>query len=238
MATLNHTMTDRRPTRSHSSRRGRVRLRRLPKRTTDYSWFVERPLTEIAGCRAAHSRLASGLAGITDSATAGPSLVPNWTVGLILAHLANNAEAMIRRIEAAQRGELIEQYPGGAEGRAEHIERRANQPTAALVSDVVATADQLDSLFATLTDSDWDLPVRTVAGGTHALSLLPFRRWREVEVHHSDLDIGFTVSEWSPELIDRALPRLLAGAERRADRTLLAAWLLGRGEAPPLDAWG
>lgn len=197
-----------------------------------------KPVAEVEGCRAAHRRIDAGLALVTDQVAVGPSLVPGWSVAHVLAHLANNAEAMSRRIKAARSGQLIEQYPGGAQGRADDIEDKSTMTAAALVSRVVATAHQLDSLFDSLADEEWNLPVRTVSGSEHPLGLLPFRRWREVEVHHTDLDSGFTPAEWSPGLIDRALPRLLAGLESRTDRAALTAWLLGRADAPALDPWG
>ena len=46
----------------------------------------------------------------------------------VLTPLARNAEAMVRRIEADTRGELIDQYPGGARGRAAQIEAGADRP--------------------------------------------------------------------------------------------------------------
>lgn len=196
------------------------------------------PIAEIEGCRAAHRRLQAGLTAITDQTAVGPSLMPGWTVAHVLAHLTNNANAMIRRIEAAQCGQLIEQYPGGAEGRATQIDTNSTQPAATLVSRLIAAANQLDSLFDSLDEDEWNLPVRTVNGNEHPLGLLPFRRWREVEVHHTDLNIGFTPSDCSPGLIDRALPRLLAGLDSRTDRALLTGWLLGRANPPSLDAWG
>lgn len=197
-----------------------------------------KPIPEIEGCRTAHDRIEAGLAVVTDQIAVGPSLVPGWSVAHVLAHLANNADAMIRRIEAAKSGQLIEQYPGGSQGRANDIEDKSNMTAAALVSRVIATAHQLDSLFDSLADDEWNLSVRTVSGSEHPLGLLPFRRWREVEVHHTDLDIGFTPREWSPGLIDRALPRLLAGLDSRTDRASLAAWLLGRADPPTLHPWG
>jgi len=196
-----------------------------------------KPIVEVEGCRAAHRQLAEALGVVTDQVATGPSLMPGWNVAHVLSHLANNAEAMIRRIEAAQHDQLIEQYPGGVEGRANEIDAYSKQPAATLVSRVITTANQLDSLFETLADDDWRLPVRSVAGQEHPLGLLPFRRWREVEVHHADLDIGFTPEDWSPELIDRALPRLLDGLDARTDRNSLAAWMLGRAGPPTLDPW-
>jgi maleylpyruvate isomerase len=80
--------------------------------------------------------------------------------------------------------------------------------------------------------------VRTVAGGEHPVALLPFRRWREVEVHLVDLGVGVSPADWSVGLVDRALPRLISDLTQRADERELMAWLLGRGSAPELRPWG
>ena len=72
---------------------------------------VDRPTEVIDGCQAAHSRLAAAINDLPDAVVRQPSLLPDWTVGHVLTHLARNAEAMVRRIEAATRGELIDQEP-------------------------------------------------------------------------------------------------------------------------------
>ena len=59
-----------------------------------------------------------------------------------------------------------------------------------------------------------------------------------MEVHLVDLDIGFSPADWTDGLIQRAMPRLLAGLTERADPRLLLAWMLGRGPAPLLEPWG
>jgi len=199
---------------------------------------MERPTPEIEGCRLAHRRLALALESVNESVSKRPSLLPDWSVGHVLGHLALNAEAMIRRIEAARAGVVIEQYAGGRAGRAAAISAAANRSAFELVAEVRMWSERLEDTFSGLDDGDWRWPVRSVNGTEHPVGLLPFRRWREVEVHHVDLNIGFRPSDWSPELIERALPRLIAGLPGRTDRAELAAWLLGRGSAPDLEAWG
>lgn len=194
--------------------------------------------SDLDGCRAAHARLATAIADLTDDAIPQSSLLPSWTVGHVLTHLARNAEAMCRRIDAAARGEMVEQYDGGATGRAAAIDAGACRPAAEIVRDVLDWAAKLDETFSSLSEDTWSLPVRTVGGHEHPIALLPFRRWREVEVHLVDLGIGITPDDWPPEFIERITPRLLAGLPDRSDPHALAAWLLDRGPAPDLDPWG
>ena len=81
------------------------------------------------------------------------------------------------------------------------------------------------------------VPVVAPIRGEHPVADLPFRRWREVEVHLVDLGLGLTPDDWPIEFADRALPRLLAGIPDRTDPRTLAAWILGRGPAPDLGRW-
>jgi maleylpyruvate isomerase len=64
-----------------------------------------------------------------------------------------------------------------------------------------------------------------------------FRRLREVSVHHVDLDVGYSPSNWPSSYVERELTRRLPGLVDRADHVALVRWLLGRGDAPNLSAW-
>jgi maleylpyruvate isomerase len=199
---------------------------------------VEAPLADIEGCRRAHVRLAGLIEGLTDDVAHGPSALPAWTVGHVLTHLARNAESMCRRMDASMRGQVIAQYEGGFEGRAAQIEPGARRPADQLVHDAVSWSEMVDRAFGELPKEHWARPVVTVGGGEHPVSALPFRRWREVEVHLVDLGIGFTPADWSEGLVERALPTLLSALPARTDRRSLMAWTLGRAPAPDLEPWG
>ena len=176
--------------------------------------------------------------GVDDSVARRSSLLPGWTVGHVLTHLARNAEAMCSRIEGVMRQQVVEQYPGGAVGRAAAIDAGAARDAHRIVDDAVHWADRLDRVFADVSDDSWSRPVSTVGGAEHPVALLPYRRWREVEVHLADLDLGFTSREWSLGLVERMLPDLVAGLPARAEPRELATWLLGRGLPPQLRPWG
>ena len=44
---------------------------------------------------------------------------------------------------------------------------------------------------------------------------LPRRRWREVELHHVDLGLGYEPADWPPAFVERVLPDALADVGRR-----------------------
>lgn len=196
------------------------------------------PRIEVEGCHRAHIKLRAAIAGLTDDQVGLPSLLPDWTVGHVLTHIARNADGMIRRISAALSNETVDQYVGGPDGRTAEIEAGAARTAEEIGADVSSSAERLDSLFAAVPEDGWVKLVRTVGGGEHAVSMLPFRRWREVEIHLVDLGLGSTPAEWPSDLVNLALPRLTTSLTDRCDHRALMAWALGRGPAPELRPWG
>ena len=192
---------------------------------------------EVEGCRQAHIKLRTVTAALTDAQVGLSSLLPDWTVGHVLTHLARNADGMSRRVTAALRGETVDQYVGGPDGRTAEIEAGAARTALEIVADVNSSAEQLDEVFAAIPEDGWAKMVRTVSGGEHAVSMLPFRRWREVEIHLVDLGLGPTPAEWPSGLVDATIPNLSAGLAERCDQRALMAWALGRGPAPELRPW-
>lgn len=191
---------------------------------------------DIEGCRAAHLRLLATLETVTDDIARQPSRLPGWTVGHVLTHLARNADSQVRRIEGAARDEVVDQYPGGRAGRAAEIEAGAGRPAADLVEDVRATSEAVDAAFASLPDDAWGRGARAVGGTLLTVEALPFSRWREVEIHHVDLGLGFGCQDWSDGFVAQELPRALAKVPRRlgdpAARRRLCAFLLNREPSP------
>jgi maleylpyruvate isomerase len=195
----------------------------------------------VTGCAGAHQRLLAGLAELTDDDARRPSLLPGWTVGHVLTHLARNADGNVRMLDAANRGEVVAMYEGGMDGRAADIEAGAGRPAATLVADVRATIYRLEQQWAAMTAAGWE-GEGIGATGRVPIAEVPFRRWREVEVHHADLGLGFGPQDWSRDYVRLELHRMtMLWASRRpmgmtqlpAEVIALAphdrlAWLLGR----------
>jgi maleylpyruvate isomerase len=193
---------------------------------------MPRPASDIVQCRAAHDRLFATIAGLDDDAMRRPSLLPEWSVGHLLTHIARNADSVVRRLDGARRNEIVDQYPGGYDGRRAEIAAGADRPAAALVDDVTVASRAVDAAFAEFPDDGWDRLARAVGGDETPVSQLAFGRWREVEVHHVDLGLGYELTDWPPELVQRWLPRLLHSLPTRTDPTQLMAWTIGRAPAP------
>ncbi|HMJ78340.1 MAG TPA: maleylpyruvate isomerase N-terminal domain-containing protein [Iamia sp.] len=200
------------------------------------------PLDEhLTGVRDATAALLDSLAGLTDADAREPSLLPGWTVGHVLTHIARNADGVRGMIEAATRGDVVPMYPS-VEARQEGIETGADRPAADLVADVRATAEGLDASWPAGGAPAWQGNGVTLAG-LLPVAEMPFRRWREIEVHRADLGLAFTWADWSAAYVERELPVALAGTPERTpdgrpvqvggdDPRHVLAWLLGRADAP------
>jgi len=168
-----------------------------------------RPAADLAGCADAHARLLVTIERVDEDVVRRPSRLPEWTVAHVLAHLARNADSHVRRFEAAARGEVIEQYPGGAEGRAAEIEAGARRDARAIVDDLRASIGAFARVTEAMPDDAWSGVTVDVGGRERPAHVLPSRRWQEVEVHHVDLGLGYELDDWPDAFVAARLPRML-----------------------------
>jgi maleylpyruvate isomerase len=193
------------------------------------------PREWIDGCVAAQASLEAGLVGLDDATARGPSLLPEWSVGHVLTHIARNADSVVWRLEGATRGEVRDQYPGGLEQRRDEIEAGAGRPADELVADVRTSSAAVVQMMDSLPAAAWDAPSRTARGAVEPSRDAIFSRWREVVVHHGDLGLGPV--PLPPALVATWLARELPRLGGRTDPDALLAWVIGRGDAPALTPW-
>lgn len=173
---------------------------------------------ELDRVRDANARLLATVSGLDESALRGPSLLPGWSRAHVVVHLARNADAQSRMVDGALRGEIVEQYAGGEQGRAREIEEGATAAAATIVAELESSVAALDQRWATLPEHAWDLETvtlrfrRTVREGIAA-------RWREVEIHHVDLGCGYGPQDWPAEFVDTFLERTVARLPMRLPPT-------------------
>ncbi|MCT2593880.1 maleylpyruvate isomerase family mycothiol-dependent enzyme [Streptomyces sp. N2-109] len=151
---------------------------------------------DAAVVREATDRLLAATEALEPDAVTEPSQLPGWTRGHVLAHLARNADALINVLSGRP-------MYAGAEIRDADIERDAHRPLAEQLADVRTASDQLDALFAAQDDEGWQRTVELRNGVKDLASGIPFRRLIEVELHHVDLGIGYTIEDLSAEFTDR-----------------------------------
>ncbi|MGY2742952.1 maleylpyruvate isomerase family mycothiol-dependent enzyme [Pseudarthrobacter sp. O4] len=161
-------------------------------------------------------RAADVVAGITaeltDQGVLAPSELPGWTRGHVLAHVAGIANAMARQLEFAARGESIELYDGGFEGRTRAIDMAAGHGIEEHRADVEAALERALRAFGALDAAGWQAPI-TYRGGVVFDGGLAL--WRELVIHATDLGTGRGPETWSrpfcEHLFDFLAARVPAG---------------------------
>lgn len=176
-------------------------------------------IARLAELRASTSALLAGLdeQRWSDSDMRAPSLLPGWTRGHVLTHVARNADGIAATLAGALRDEIVPRYPKGPAGRNADIEAGAGRSAVDLLADVRDSAERLDRLFGAVTDaSAWDRPTDRERP---AWSWLP-ARWREVEIHRADLAGRYGAADWPATFVDYLLPRLAGEVGKRAEQPL------------------
>lgn len=175
----------------------------------------------IAAMSASTVAMQHSLTELTDEQAHAASLLPGWTRGHVLTHVARNADALVNLVTSARTRRHIAMYPGRAE-RDAAIEAGAGRPATELRADVESAQARLLTAAGGLSDDDWQQPIRYGADDrTGPATLIPTLRRSEVEIHHVDLDLGYTRAHWPADFVEPTLDRVAADFD-------------GRAEAPPL----
>ncbi|WP_228452695.1 maleylpyruvate isomerase family mycothiol-dependent enzyme [Streptomyces alkaliterrae] len=160
--------------------------------------------------REATDRLLAAVGKLDDKAVAEPSLLPGWTRGHLLTHLSRNADALVNVLQGRP------MYASG-EAREADINAGASRGAAEQLADLRAGADRLESVMDALTTEQWGATVELRNGVTDSASAIPFRRLVEVELHHVDLGVGYSVDQLPGAFTDRAVEYLARRFSGRAD---------------------
>jgi maleylpyruvate isomerase len=171
----------------------------------------------IDALTASTATLQRSIADLTDQQAREPSLLPGWSRGHVLSHLARNAEALGNLVTWARTGVETPMYVS-REARAADIEANAGRPGADLVSDVAATSDALVTAMRDLPDEAWETEIRWGRDGRQtSAALIPKLRRVEVEVHHVDLDLDYTLAHLPSDFVLSMLARSAKDLSARDD---------------------
>ena len=198
----------------------------------------------------ATDRLLGTVDRMRDAEVRAPSLVPGWTRGHVLTHLARNADGLCVLVENAKTGGDAPMYRRGVGSRDEAIEAGSGRGLGDLRLDLTDSAERLLESFADFTDEAAGRVVRLGSGVPAYGSDIPLLRIREVEIHHVDLGLAYGPDDWSEDFARRALdqiaPTFLADRHCPVERLAEAGgptWRVGRsgptltGTAQQLLAW-
>ncbi|WP_018349833.1 maleylpyruvate isomerase family mycothiol-dependent enzyme [Longispora albida] len=187
------------------------------------------PLALLSDLDRATARLLRTVGGLTDADVAAPSLLPGWSRGHVLAHIARNADGLGNLLTWASSGVETPMYPGGSPQRDADIEAGAPRPAAEQLADVKASSERFAELADGVPADGWGVMVWGRDGKPFPAATAVWKRLKEVEIHHLDLAAGYGAPDW-PEAFTLRLLRESAhdfGVRRDAPRMVLNATDLG-----------
>src|ERR1022692_3646591 len=111
-------------------------------------------------------RLVASASALTDEQAREASLLPGWSRGHVLTHIARNADGLRNLLIWAQTGVETPQYPS-RESREAEIDAGAGRPAASLAADIAASAEAFASQASGMPDDAWIAEVRGLRGPAH-----------------------------------------------------------------------
>ena len=210
-------------------------------------------ITSVEEVANAEALVAQFVEGLSDEEVAADSLLPDWSRGHVLSHLANNARGLSNLIEWALTGTQKDMYVS-VEQRGLDIENGAKRPGKEIVADFLEQskvfAENLERLMTGPLLADEVVLGNGSHVHPHEITTL---RERELLVHLVDLGLEYKANDWSFDFSIKTLKSVSAGKRKErvnfrlliaGDHTWtgdqngmvdifgtpqsLAAWLMGR----------
>ena len=161
----------------------------------------------IAENGAAIDRLLASVSALSDEQTREPSLLPGWSRGHLLTHVARSCDGLLNLLTWAETGVETPMYPS-REAREADIEAGAHRSAGELAADIDGSAKSFAAKARALPDDAWLTEVRALRGPAHPAWFVLNRRLFEVEVHHADLGANYAPSNWPHWFVSAELYRV------------------------------
>lgn len=160
-------------------------------------------------------RLLETVAGLSNTELRADSLCPGWSRGHVLTHVARSGDALSNLLAWARTSVETPAYDS-QEARDADIEAGSGRGPAELLTDLRATASRFAAEVTAMPDNAWQFELRIMTFRPFPAEQVLTRRLAEIVLHHTDLDIGFTESDWPRYYAELELPEPLRS--QREDR--------------------
>jgi len=153
----------------------------------------------------ASRRLVRTVDGMAESAYAEPSLLPDWTRGHVVAHLALNAEGLAAALRGLTEGRSVPMY-ASQEARDGDIATLGAAGPEAIRRRLLGAVTDYTQAVAAVPEEAWDVEIdRTPGKRAFKARAVVDMRHREVEIHHADLGLSYTHADWPPTFSARLI---------------------------------
>lgn len=142
--------------------------------------------------------LLANVASFSDDEVGTPTVLPGWTRGHVITHLARGAEAIQRLMDNAITGSDAAMY-ASADQRNDDIESGATRSAKELTADLRRSSEAFMETARRLVDAPDAAEEISIGNRTFRTHALPNLRCAEVIIHHQDLDSTFELHEADPD---------------------------------------
>ena len=172
-------------------------------------------------------RLVRSVDRMTDAEWRAPSLLPGWSRAHVVAHLTLNAEGLSAALEGVHEGRAVPMYRS-QEARDGDIAALGGSPLPVLRDRFLASTTMIGEWVEELADNLEATTIeRTPGGRAFPAGDVGVMRTREVEIHHADLGLDYTSTDWPAEFVVLLMDSR-AGAEHGGTPFVAHATDLGR----------
>jgi maleylpyruvate isomerase len=187
----------------------------------------------------AANRLLRTVDGFHGEDWAAPSLLPGWSRAHVVAHLALNADGLARGLRGVVADDPSDEprtMYDSDEKRDADIAELATADPAEIRDRLLGGTTILHEAVAALPEDAWERRIERTPGGREIRAdAFPGMRLRELEIHHVDLDGGYTTADWAPafseHLLDAMEKRVSSRAFEVRPLDSSRTWLFGSDDA-------
>ncbi|MFS8098391.1 maleylpyruvate isomerase family mycothiol-dependent enzyme [Lentzea alba] len=153
---------------------------------------------------------------LDQAAVRGPSLLPGWTRGHVITHLARNADALVNLLTWARTGVEHQAYASRADRDAD-IEEGSRRILQVIKADLDSACVRFENACREMPAHSWRSEVTAPKGAAIPASQVPLFRLREVWIHLIDLNAGIGFDDLPTDFVEEFLDDAVEQFEGRVD---------------------
>ncbi|WP_330273563.1 maleylpyruvate isomerase family mycothiol-dependent enzyme [Lentzea sp. NBC_00516] len=174
------------------------------------------PDRHITAVREATDVLYEVVEELDEAAVRGQSLLPGWTRGHVITHLARNADALVNLLTWAKTGVEHQAYASRADRDAD-IEEGSRRLFQVIKADLDSACQRFEAACREFPAHAWRSEVTAPKGQTIPASAVPLFRLREIWIHLIDLDAGVGFDDLPADFVEEFLDDAVRQFEGRVD---------------------